>query len=63
MLIKQRKRIIDENESVSLISDLFDYSDLITEDRFFLDFYKAFDIVENLFIFCCFEQLGFGRFV
>ena len=46
------------SNNIRLVLDLVDYSDLISEDSFilFLDFFKAFDTVEHLFIFQCLEK-------
>lgn len=67
--------IIDETQSgfmknrhitnnIRLVLDILDYSDLVLEESFilFLDFYKAFDTVEHLFIVNALEKFGFGVF-
>lgn len=75
-LKKILNKIIDENQSgfiknrcisnnIQLIFDLIDYSELIAEESFifFLDFFKAFDMVEHPFIFDCPQRLGFGSYL
>ncbi len=50
------------HNNIRLIFDLIEYSHLIEEDGFilFLDFYKAFDMVEHSFIFQTLEHFGSG---
>lgn len=54
------KRHIVNN--VRLVNDLLDYTELIHENNFilFLDFYKAFDLLECKFIFKSLKTFGFG---
>lgn len=67
--------LIDEAQSVflkkshisihiRLVLDLLDYSHLSINNGFifFLDFYKAFNMVEHAFIFRSLEKCGFGDF-
>lgn len=64
-LQKVMSYLIDESQSgiiknrhisnnIRFVLDILDYSDLISEERFFfffLDFYEAFETVEHAFIF------------
>lgn len=49
------------HNNLRLVQGLIDCRDEIGDDGilFFLDFYKAFDVVEHLFIFYCFGTLWF----
>ena len=51
------------HNNIRLVLDLVEYSDYINDDGFilFLDFYKAFDMVEHPFIFKALELCGFGE--
>lgn len=50
------------HNNIRLVLDLLDYRHLIEDDGFifFIDFYKAFDSIEHLFIFNCLKLFGFG---
>ncbi|KAI2650693.1 hypothetical protein H4Q32_000737 [Labeo rohita] len=51
------------SNNIRLILDILDYSDLINKEALilFIDFYKAFDSVEHLFIFEALSKFGFGK--
>lgn len=51
------------HNNIWLVLDLVEYSEYINDDGFilFLDFYKAFDMVEHPFIFKALELCGFGE--
>lgn len=51
------------HNNLRLILDLLDYNFLIDNDGFvlFLDFYKAFDMIEHNFMFEALESYGFGN--
>ncbi len=51
------------HNNIHLVLDLIDYSHLIKEDgfMFFLDFHKAFDLVEHAFIVNTLRHFGFGN--
>lgn len=51
------------HNNIRLVLDLIEYSDYISDDGFilFLDFYKAFDMVEHPFIFKALELCSFGE--
>lgn len=50
------------HNNIRLVMDLVEYCDLIEDDGFilFLDFKKAFDMIEHTFIFKSLELFGFG---
>uniref|UniRef100_A0A3Q3ASU9 Reverse transcriptase domain-containing protein n=1 Tax=Kryptolebias marmoratus TaxID=37003 RepID=A0A3Q3ASU9_KRYMA len=54
------KRSIHNN--IRLVQDLLEYSDLVEDKGFilFLDFYKAFDMLEHQFLFKVLQMFGFG---
>lgn len=52
------------HNNIRLIFDLIDYKDLINDKGFilFLDFFKAFDMLEHEFMFKTLKMLGFGNY-
>ncbi len=51
------------SNNITLIIYILDYSEFINKEALilFIDFYKAFDTVEHLFIFEALSKFGFGR--
>lgn len=52
------------SNNIHLVLDLIDYNEYIDSESFiiFVDFYKAFDIVNHKFMFETLDLLGFGDF-
>lgn len=50
------------HNNIRLVQDLLEYSHLIEDKGFilFLDFYKAFDMLEHQFLFSVLRMYGFG---
>ncbi len=51
------------SNNISLLIDILDYSEIVNNESFilFVDFYKAFDTVEHVFMFEALSRFGFGR--